>query len=224
MGDYVFISYAREDHDFVLKLATELKDRGISVWLDQWDIPAGADWDQNIDSALRDCAHFLIILSPAAVASKQVRGELQTALDDNKPIVPVLRRACQIPRVLRLIQYVDFTSSGPGGEPTFDRLVRALHMPEAGRSPQGEEPINGQSRRLWLYGVMGGLLVLGLLFAWLWPGLFQHKVDHVPSPPSVLQGHLQVNVNVDAARVSVDGIGIKLTSFRLAVLLEVVTP
>ena len=35
MGDYVFISYAREDHDFVLKLATELKDRGISVWLNK---------------------------------------------------------------------------------------------------------------------------------------------------------------------------------------------
>ena len=47
MGEYVFISYAREDDDFVLKLATELKDRGISVWLDQWDIPAGADWDQR---------------------------------------------------------------------------------------------------------------------------------------------------------------------------------
>jgi hypothetical protein len=62
MGDYVFISYAREDHDFVLKLATELKDQGISVWLDQWDIPAGADWDQSIDSALHDCSQFLIIL------------------------------------------------------------------------------------------------------------------------------------------------------------------
>jgi hypothetical protein len=206
MGDYVFISYACEDHNFVLKLATELKDRGISVWLDQWDIPAGADWDQSIDSALHDCSQFLIILSPAAVASKQVRGELQTALDENKPIVPVLRQACQIPRVLRLIQYVDFTSSGPGGEPTFDRLVRALHMPEAGHSPQGAAPLTGQSRRLWLYGGMGGLLVLGLLFAWLWP-LIPHKEIPIPPPPSVLQGHLQVNVNVDAARVTVDGIG-----------------
>jgi hypothetical protein len=107
---------------------------------------------------------------------------------------------------LRLIQYVDFSSSGLSGEPTFDRLVRALHMPEAGHSPQGEEPIPGQSRRLWLYGAMGGLLVLGLLFAWLWHLL--HLEIPGPPPLSVLQGHLQVNVNVDAARVSVDGIGI----------------
>lgn len=79
--------------------------------------------------------------------------------------MPVLRQACQIPRVLRLIQYVDFTGSGPSSEPTFDRLLRALHMPEAGHSSQGEEPITDQSRRLWLYGAIGGLLVLGLLFA-----------------------------------------------------------
>lgn len=45
MGDHVFLCYARKDEDFVLKLATNLKGRGVPVWLDQWDIPPSADWD-----------------------------------------------------------------------------------------------------------------------------------------------------------------------------------
>ena len=33
--DYVFVCYVRQEEDFVLELATNLKNLGISVWLDQ---------------------------------------------------------------------------------------------------------------------------------------------------------------------------------------------
>jgi hypothetical protein len=122
MGDHVFICYAREDEDFVLKLATNLKDRGVSIWLDQWDIPPGADWDQTIDGALQECAQFLIVLSPIAVTSKEVRSELRTALNLNKLIVPVLHQRCHIPRQLQVIQYVDFTSGGPPSGKVFPNV------------------------------------------------------------------------------------------------------
>jgi formylglycine-generating enzyme required for sulfatase activity len=126
MGDHVFICYAREDEDFVLRLAANLKQRGVPVWLDQWNIPPSADWDLTIDDALYDCARFLIILSPAAVASPEVRGELRTALDESKPILPVLYQACRIPRQLRLIQRIDFTSSGPDNATLLGQVLRAL--------------------------------------------------------------------------------------------------
>lgn len=73
--NFVFICYVREDEDFVLKLATNLKNLGISVWLDQWNIPSGADWDQAIDSALYGCSSFLIVLSPLSIESDEVRSE-----------------------------------------------------------------------------------------------------------------------------------------------------
>jgi formylglycine-generating enzyme required for sulfatase activity len=126
MGDHIFICYARQDEDFVLRLAANLKQRGVPVWLDQWNIPPSADWDLTIDDALYDCARFLIVLSPAAVASQEVRGELRTALDENKPILPVLYQACRIPRQLRLIQHIDFTSSGPDDEILLGQVLRAL--------------------------------------------------------------------------------------------------
>lgn len=106
-----FVCYARADESFVLRLASGLKEGGASLWLDQWDIPTSADWDYEIDKALYDCHYFLIVLSPAAVESEEVRSELRTALDEHKRIVPVLYRACRIPRRLRLLQHIDCTEA-----------------------------------------------------------------------------------------------------------------
>jgi hypothetical protein len=168
MGGHIFICYAREDAGFVLRLAASLQARGVPIWLDQWNITGGADWDHSIDSALHDCAQFLIVLSPVAVASDEVRGELRTALDKKKPVVPVLRQACDIPRRLLLTQYIDFTGRGPDDVATLDRLVRALGMRADGPQPPSPPPVPSASRRLWLYGTVGGLIVLGVLLGWLW--------------------------------------------------------
>ncbi len=113
MNNLVFISYARLDQDFVLQLAQALQERRVSVWIDQWNIPTGADWDRAIDNAIRDCEQFLIVLSPASTFSEysgEVRGELRRALDLKKDVIPVLYQQCQIPRQLLHIEYSDFTA------------------------------------------------------------------------------------------------------------------
>jgi TIR domain len=126
MRDHVFICYAREDEAFVLQLGEKLKGRGVPVWLDQWDIPPGSDWDRSIDDAIYDCGKFIIVLSPQAVESTEVRGELRTALDENKRIIPVIHSTCRVPRQLRTIQHVDFTTRGPDDESTLKQLLRTL--------------------------------------------------------------------------------------------------
>jgi tetratricopeptide (TPR) repeat protein len=125
-SDKVFICYARTDKDFVLGLAKKLKDSGVSIWLDQWDIPSGADWDRAIDQAIHDCSQFLILLSPISVSSEEVRGELSAALRKKKMIIPVLYQQCEIPRRLLLLQYTDFTHKGPGEEAALQDLCRIL--------------------------------------------------------------------------------------------------
>ena len=47
-----FVSYSREDSEFVLRLARDLKAAGANVWLDQLDIQPGHAWDSMIESAL----------------------------------------------------------------------------------------------------------------------------------------------------------------------------
>jgi hypothetical protein len=123
---YVFFCYAREDQDFALKLAQNLKNRGVNIWIDQWNIGPGKDWDQEIDKALDDCGKFLIILSPNSIESLEVRGELRMALDGKKNIVPLLYKECRIPRQLRVLQYTDFTRSNPDDDIKLTELIANL--------------------------------------------------------------------------------------------------
>jgi hypothetical protein len=50
---HVFISYVRENKDVVDRLASELKSRGVTVWLDRKDIEPGARWRDAIKNAIR---------------------------------------------------------------------------------------------------------------------------------------------------------------------------
>jgi formylglycine-generating enzyme required for sulfatase activity len=131
MANHIFISHASEDHDFVLSLAAALKARGIPVWIDNWDIPPGANWELTVEDALYACEQFLIVLSPAAVGSPEVRGELRTALDENKPILPVYHQKCRIPYRLRAIQYIDYRKRGTDDEGALAEVLRALGVQEA---------------------------------------------------------------------------------------------
>jgi hypothetical protein len=106
----IFISYARKDQEFVLKLAGDLRQRGVDIWLDQDEIEAGSDrWDDQVEAALAACPKFLIVLSPASVESQNVKDELGFALDERKPIFPILYQQCTIPFRVRRFQRFDFT-------------------------------------------------------------------------------------------------------------------
>jgi hypothetical protein len=218
VSDRAFVSYAREDQDFVLRLASGLKERGVPIWLDQWDIAAGADWDQTIDTGLRECTKLIVVLSDAAVSSKQVRGEIQAAFDDNKPIVPVLHKECTVPRVLRLIQNIDFTGRVNETE-AMERLAHALQdqppVPPRVAPPSTRKP--DRKRLVLLAGAAAAVMLIagGGWYAW------QSSLDHsvVETKPAALptrtktgastrptaQGSLQVSVNVETAEVSIDG-------------------
>jgi isopentenyl diphosphate isomerase/L-lactate dehydrogenase-like FMN-dependent dehydrogenase len=43
-----FISYAREDSEFALKLVRDLRQAGANVWLDRTDIPVGQNWKEDL--------------------------------------------------------------------------------------------------------------------------------------------------------------------------------
>ena len=105
-----FLSYSRINTDFALQLAKELKSAGFLVWLDQLDIPTGARWDDELEKALEACEIFMVILTPASIASDNVKDEIGFAIDNGKRILPVLLKDSKIPLRLRRFQYVDFTT------------------------------------------------------------------------------------------------------------------
>jgi TIR domain len=179
MSDHVFVSYARQDEGFVLRLATDLKARGIAVWLDQWAITPGADWDQCIDRALAESFQVVAILSPAAVASKQVRAEIQLAVDaPSKTVYPVLYQDCEVPRVLRLYQFLDFRDTRNYGR-ELERLARALEgetepsklaTPSPSPTPRRPDEGKARGRRLILAAIVATIVVGG-------GGILLYRVD-----------------------------------------------
>ena len=65
----VFLSHSSGDQDEVRRLAIDLRELGIEVWLDEWEIGVGDSISQRIEQGLRD-SHFLAVwLTRAAVAS-----------------------------------------------------------------------------------------------------------------------------------------------------------
>lgn len=153
-GQHTFVCYSRRDIDFVLDIAARLHDRGVPVWLDLWDIRVGEDWDRAIDAALERCAAFLIVLSPDAVRSEEVRGEMRSALNAGKPIVPVLHRSCEIPRQLQNTQYLDVADAGVLTEGQLDDLAARLRGESSSR--------DDDARRSWRTWTPGAWVVLRL--------------------------------------------------------------
>ena len=118
-----FISYSREDSEFALKLAGDLKAAGAAVWLDQLDIAPGQRWARAVEDALNGCARMLVILSPTSVNSRNVEDEVSFAIEEQKTVIPVLYRDCKIPFRLRPFQFVDFRADYAGG---LKRLLGSL--------------------------------------------------------------------------------------------------
>jgi hypothetical protein len=60
---HVFISYVHENRDVVDKLAKELTNRGVVVWLDRSNIDPGARWRHAIKKAIQSGNFFMACFS-----------------------------------------------------------------------------------------------------------------------------------------------------------------
>src|SRR5579864_8120191 len=94
----IFISYAHADHELHKKLEehlSSLKYSGkITVWQDQ-GIPAGANWQDQIDTHLNEADIILLLVSASFIASKYCWSqEVQIALERHKAgtarVIPII--------------------------------------------------------------------------------------------------------------------------------------
>jgi hypothetical protein len=123
MTPMIFFSYSRQDSEFALKLGTDLRASGTTIWLDQLDIEPGERWDVAIQKALTECGRILVILSPDSVQSTNVMDEVSYALEENKVVIPVFHRDCEIPFRLRRLQHTDFRGDY---QTALEKLVKHL--------------------------------------------------------------------------------------------------
>lgn len=124
-----FFSYSRDDSEFALRLAEDLKAAGASVWMDQLDLVGGQRWAEAVQEALEKCPRVLAILSPSAITSPNVMDEVTFALDERKTVIPVLYRDCKVPYRLRSLHHIDFRTDYARG---LKALLRALAVEQRG--------------------------------------------------------------------------------------------
>jgi len=60
----VFISYQRTDGDIARQVRAHLAAAGVPTWMDEYDIPVGAYWPDEIDKGLVASAVVVGVLSP----------------------------------------------------------------------------------------------------------------------------------------------------------------
>src|SRR5262245_18204322 len=97
-GPRPFISYAREDQDFVRKLHDKLLEQGRNAWVD-WDIFPTAEWMREIRSAIDAAPAVIFVISPDSITSSVCREELDHALAQQKRLIPVVSREVDADKV-----------------------------------------------------------------------------------------------------------------------------
>jgi WD40 repeat protein len=124
----VFISYPREDKDFVDRLEAALQKRGFEPLIDRREIAALEKWWERIEALITQADAVVCVLSPDSVEPKSVcHQEIAFAADLNKRLAPIVWRAVEdeaVPKVLRALNFVFF--EGADFDQRLDVLAQAL--------------------------------------------------------------------------------------------------
>jgi hypothetical protein len=85
----VFISYSHIDKATADATCAALELAGIRCWIAPRDIMPGDEWGAAIVKAIDQCRAMVLIFSSSANSSKQIRREVERAVNAGVPIIPV---------------------------------------------------------------------------------------------------------------------------------------
>ena len=169
---HIFLSYSRKDSKFALHLAKDLKKSNFNIWVDQFNIPGGEHWDDNIEKALDNSCAMIVILSPSSVASDRVKDEVSYALENNIHILPIRYKDTQIPYRWRRLQSMDID------EKNYDKKIDGFIQSIANFATCGvkkESIIPKKDKTIWAKVLI--LLVLTTILAFFYIDTKKTDVD-----------------------------------------------
>ncbi|OWU65634.1 MAG: hypothetical protein CBB60_003665 [Armatimonadetes bacterium Cent15-Ar3] len=157
----VFISYSHDSDAhkaWVLRLATDLRERGVDASLDQWELVPGQDVAAFMQKGILEADRVLLVCSSAYVTKSEggtggvgferlvVTGEVVQSIDTKKfiPLVRDNRGAPRIPRFLGPRLYIDFNDDSAYESKREELLRELLGAPLAVKPPLGVNPFSGE--------------------------------------------------------------------------------
>ena len=86
----VFISYSRDDSEWVRRFAEALRQQHVEVWWDEWQVRAGESLEESIETGLRSSDAIVSVLTATNAWRPNVLFELGVALGMGKPLIPIV--------------------------------------------------------------------------------------------------------------------------------------
>ena len=99
----VFFSYNSEDKKDVYKIGSLLRENGVKVWLDEWELIPGRSWQQQLEQILEEVSSVTVFIGPSGIGpweSAEMEAYLIQAMQRPIPIIPVLLPEGSIPNKL----------------------------------------------------------------------------------------------------------------------------
>jgi hypothetical protein len=141
MAHDVFICYANEDRERAGEICDSLEARGMQCWIAPRDVPPGAPYARAIIDAIRESRVFVLVFSSIANASDHVLREVESAADNNIPIIPFqiedVVPSEEMPYYIKRVHWLD--AFAPPLEQHLERLCEAVQG-MLGRDVTAEAP------------------------------------------------------------------------------------
>ena len=135
----VFVSHAHADNDLCDRYVAALRARSLDVWYDRTNLQGGQSLSSEIERELEQRTAFVVMLTPASLASYWVRLETDAfrdmaAHDPTRKMLPVRMSDCAVPPLMRGLLWIDAVQIG--FEAAIEELATALGAPPAAAKPQ----------------------------------------------------------------------------------------
>lgn len=127
MNHQIFISYSSKDKITADAICHVLESHGLKCWIAPRDIPAGCEYGDLIDEAIKHAKTVVVIFSAAASSSNWVKAELNVAFEEHKDIVPFRIDATPFAGQHRLIlNHKHWIDAYPDYKTKFSDLVKSV--------------------------------------------------------------------------------------------------
>jgi hypothetical protein len=150
----VFLSHNSKDKPVVRALAALLTEHGIEVWLDEEQLIPGRPWQTLLEKGIKESATGAVLVGADGLGpweDEEMRALLQFAVEEKKPVIPVLLPGApekpDLPLFLRNRGWVDLRA-GFGTE-GMDKLIWGITGEHPSRKPvppRASEPLIAVTR------------------------------------------------------------------------------
>src|SRR5512140_3707262 len=157
----VFLSHSSSDKPAIERIALRLQEKGVSVWLDKWNLVPGEPWQPAIEEALSCCASVAVFIGPKGLAPwhhEEMRAAIQRRVaEPHFRVIPVLLAEAppeernKLPPFLKATTWVEFPTEDD--DEAMRKLSCGIRGEAPGPAPTGamplrQSPVSGIGRRL----------------------------------------------------------------------------